>query len=729
MPSLAISLLSLLLSRSAAPESSRRSKARSILSRPWRGRIGARARPRLEVLEDRTLLSPYLVTTTADSGPGSLRDAITQVNADTSHTLYPSPGNPGVDEIDFGITAASDTGGGFNSTTGVATITPQLGLPTVANAVLINGYTQGMGTPLAANPNTLAQGDNAVLKVQLNLSGISGSYGAGLRVNADNSTLRGLVFNGVTIDIPAIHVSGTGDHVEGNFIGTDVTGTQVAGNASWGIELAGSNNALVGGTTPGARNLVSGNGNSSLVPYYDTGGIREAGTNDSVQGNYLGTDATGTKALGNGTGIGGGNGGYAIKVEYEVNATIGGTATGAGNLISGNNVGIDVSAGYNSCQIQGNLIGTDVTGTKALGNIAAGINAYGGGGVLIGGTTPAARNIISGNNGGGIVFNDPGNQVEGNYIGTDITGTLAVGNFYGIYNQASGTTTIGGTAPGAGNLISGNGTGIFYPRDDVIQGNLIGTDWTGTKPLGNSTGIYTTSGSNDNTIGGTTAAARNVISGNGYGMQLFGSGNVVEGNFIGTDITGTTTTGLGNYQDVLVVASNNTIGGTAVGSGNIISGSRNDGGVLVLTGATGVAILGNSIHDNPGGGIDVRSGANNNQASPVLTSATSSSSGATITGTLHSVASTTFRIEFFANAAADPSGYGQGRTYLGFTTVTTNASGAGSFTFTLPTPLPAGQTILSATPPTKRPTIPRCSPAMSASPWSARSPPRWPPSR
>src|SRR6516165_5872611 len=134
-------------------------------------------RPQLEALEDRTLLSPYLVTTTADSGPGSLRDAITQINADTNHTLYASPSNSSVDEIDFNVTAASDVAGGgsgYNSTTGVATITPQTSLPSITNAVLIDGYTQAGGS---GNTNPFGQADNAVLKVELNGSAVANAYG------------------------------------------------------------------------------------------------------------------------------------------------------------------------------------------------------------------------------------------------------------------------------------------------------------------------------------------------------------------------------------------------------------------------------------------------------------------------------------------------------------------------------------------------------------------------
>ncbi|HKI34829.1 MAG TPA: hypothetical protein VKA46_23430, partial [Gemmataceae bacterium] len=141
--------------------------------------LGRRPVPRrlwVEVLEDRTLLSPYLVTTTADSGAGSLRDAITQVNADISHALYASPSNPSVDEIDFTITAASDTGGGYNSATGVATITPLSALPVITNAVLIDGYTQAGAKPNdLSGPGPLGQapgapstyGDDALLKIEL----------------------------------------------------------------------------------------------------------------------------------------------------------------------------------------------------------------------------------------------------------------------------------------------------------------------------------------------------------------------------------------------------------------------------------------------------------------------------------------------------------------------------------------------------------------------------------
>src|SRR5262249_46915583 len=199
---------------------------------------------------------------------------------------------------------------------------------------------------------------------------------------------------------------------------------------------------------------------------------------------------------------------------------------------------------------------------------------------------------------------------------------------------------------------------------------------------------------------------RNIISGNGdtgvimtdetggTGLNL-PSNNVVEGNYIGTDVTGTVSLGNGTGVALGGVGTNagvenNMIGGTAAGAGNVISNNSGDG--VVVNGPTGNAILGNSIHDNGGVGIHLFNGGNHNQAFPVFTSATSSGGATTLSGTLQSLASTAFRIECFANTTADPSGYGQGLTFLGFTTVTTNGSGAGNFTFTLTTPLPAGPT-------------------------------------
>jgi hypothetical protein len=180
---------------------------------------------RLELLEDRALPSAYVVTTTADSGPGSLRDAINQINADTSQTLYASPTNPGLDEIDFDITAASDTGGGYDASSGVCTITPSTVLPPITTPVFIDGYTQPGSvqntlagiTVLGSAPNPLVQqGDNAVLNIVLPSQDAVGDTLL-LTVAGDNSIVSGLVVQG------RMNVTGSGSSVEGNFFGTGVT--------------------------------------------------------------------------------------------------------------------------------------------------------------------------------------------------------------------------------------------------------------------------------------------------------------------------------------------------------------------------------------------------------------------------------------------------------------------------------------------------------------------------
>ncbi len=613
-------------------------------SRPT-GRRRYSAALALERLEDRTVPSAYWVTTTADGGPGSLRDAIYQVNADTSHTLYPSPSNPSMDEIDFRITADSDTGGGYNAVTKVATITPLAGLPDITNAVLINGYTQpeaktndlsGPGQLGVAPADPSTYGDDAVLKIELD--GASAGTATGLYLAASNVTVQGLVIN--RFSHYGIRIGGTGDVIQGNFLGTDVTGTQAFGNSEADVKDS-ATNAVIGGTTPMARNIISGQLHGT--DQFQGGIVLFGADNSTVQGNFIGTDSTGTRSLGNA------------------------------------DQGISILT--NNC--------------------------------LIGGPTPGAGNIISGNGLGIFDNGDAGTLIQGNYIGTDITGTKAVGNGDGVWLWSDGSG-IGGTAPGAGNVISGNGIGIrIWRNNHRIEGNLIGTDSTGTNPIANGTGIYMSDlgdsnvvigGLDTNAPGAPLAGGGNLISSNTNGiLMLNGSGNVVEGNYIGTDITGTTTTGsagatLGNYVDVLISASNNMLGGTAAGSGNIIAGSRVADGVSVAAGATGVSILGNSIHDNPGGlGIFLASGANDNQAAPVLTSATSSSTDTTISGTLASTPGTTFRIEFFANPSPDPSGYGEGQTYLGFATVTTDRNGNATFTATGLAPVPAGQAVLSAT--------------------------------
>jgi large repetitive protein len=262
---------------------------------------------------------------------------------------------------------------------------------------------------------------------------------------------------------------------------------------------------------------------------------------------------------------------------------------------------------------------------------------------------------------------------------------------------------VGGTASGAGNVISGNTEdGIVLGGDassNLVQGNLIGTDAAGTSAVPNvEDGAVLDAGASSNTIGGTVAGARNVVSGNKQdGIVLDGGGttaNLIQGNFIGTDGTGTLN--LGNTGPGVSIdggAASNTVGGTVAGAGNIIAFTVQQTGILIGNGAAdtttvGNAVLGNSIHDNgsPGLGIDLAgdgqtanhttspsSGPNDFQNFPVPTAAVLSAGNVTVSFTFSSVASSTFRLEFFLNNAGDTP---QGRFFLGSVNVTTDTTGA-----------------------------------------------------
>jgi hypothetical protein len=368
-------------------------------------------------------------------------------------------------------------------------------------------------------------------------------------------------------------------------------------------------------------------------------------------------------------------------------AQIGGTTPGADNLISANGTGLQLRR--STCVVQGNRIGTDVTGTQPLGNttgialdLDSSLNT-------IGGTEPGAGNLISGNGADGIDDNGGGNVIQGNLIGTDRTGTHALPNHVGVYLHG-GSDLVGGTVPGAGNVISGNvstGLGVHWGHN-TIEGNLIGTDRSGTAPLGNGgdgVQIINNDGGQANTVGGTAPGAGNVIANNGgNGIYVNMKLNVIQGNWIGTDVTGTQPMGNGANGVYLrdENTSHTTIGGTDPGAGNVIAFNGRDG-VLVDPHTVQNAILGNSIHDSGGLGIELNDGSNNDQAFPVLTAATLTNSGTVTQGLLSSAPNTTFTLEFFANDVCNPSGYGEGRYWLGDATVTTNANGRAAFTVTV----------------------------------------------
>jgi uncharacterized repeat protein (TIGR01451 family) len=372
--------------------------------------------------------------------------------------------------------------------------------------------------------------------------------------------------------------------------------------------------------------------------------------------------------------------------------------------------------------IQGNLLGTNAAGMAASGN-GSGVSIDDSGVNTVGGTTAAARNVISGNSVSGISINASTQiLVEGNFIGTDAAGTGSLQSTFngvGIGSGAAGIT-VGGTTAAARNVISGNrGQGVDLTgsstKDNLIQGNFIGTDVTGIAALGNSQG-FEIDNSTDNTIGGAAAGAGNLISGNRIeGMLLSNAaGTLVQGNSIGIAANGSA---LGNAEAGVYVdfAQNITVQQNIIAFNGTSGGTDDVAGVVVdanptSTDVTGNRISRNSIFSNFGLGIDLgddgvtfnhtggsSTGPNLFQNFPVITAVSTSGSGTTITGTLNGKANTAYHLEFFANAAADPSGFGEGQMFLGaLDNVMTNGSGNASFT-TPVAALPTGQTAVTAT--------------------------------
>jgi hypothetical protein len=416
-----------------------------------------------------------------------------------------------------------------------------------------------------------------------------------------------------------------GNMVQGNYIGTNAAGTGAIPNGGDGVLItSGSTNNTIGGATAGAGNVISGNAGNGIDL------VGSGTSNDLVQGNIVGLNAAGNSAIPNVAS-------YGVFIRAgATNNTIGGTTTAARNILSGNGyAGVGIYDGATSGNlVQGNYIGTDITGSTAVGNSAFGaVIAYGASGNTIGGTTAGARNIISGNNYGGIdLFGSgtSGNLVQGNYIGTAIDGATALPNLVvGVFVRAGVTNnTIGGTTTGERNVISGNGGNGVWISDsgtsgNVVQGNYIGTDVTGTVKLPNSkSGVLINNGASGNTIGGASSVdpstgklsgAGNLISGNlNSGIQMEQTtGNVIQGNFIGTDATGEVAmgndpTGFFDMIDVLEGSSSNTIGGVSArdangnlsGLGNLISGYTGTTGVWITNATADLATPGNPTSNN-----------------------------------------------------------------------------------------------------------------------------------
>ncbi len=405
---------------------------------------------------------------------------------------------------------------------------------------------------------------------------ISGNNGSGVYLN----------------DIGAV-----GNRVIGNYIGLKVNGTAALSNRVDGVTIYRSRDNVIGGTVPGAGNVISGNHERGVFI------LGPVAVRNRVEGNLIGTDATGRVDLGNRfTGVGISIGSFSV---------IGGPNPAARNVISGNKQsGVAIDSNSIGNTVSGNFIGVDETGTNSLPNTWSGVSLLQGTSNVVGGTIGGAGNVISGNLQNGVILSGGlGTAVQGNFIGTDFSGRLARGNGLVGVRIDCASNVIGGASVFARNLISGNAnSGILLSNvsasNNVIAGNFIGTEVTGAARIGNGFAGINLANAPRNFIGTAEPLGGNVISGNGFlgsgfsGLYLNGAGatgNRVLGNFIGTDASGSAA--IANALGGIIIAGSGTnfIGGSEPGSRNVISGNIKVAVSIGDPGANGNVLLGNFI--------------------------------------------------------------------------------------------------------------------------------------
>jgi hypothetical protein len=434
-------------------------------------------------------------------------------------------------------------------------------------------------------------------------------------------------------------------------------------------------------------------------------GLTASGGSCKVQKCFIGTDFSGSTATGMSQGV---------------------TLAGGSNSVLDNVIVAQfaVQAYSNSNIVKRNRINMNALGTAGLGSGRLGIDVNGG-------FSAFSENQIAAPDSSGYAINvqaGDSDLISSNFIGLTSDGLYVLPVNIGV--NLTGTTTV--TGPTTRNtVIDGNrivastgfGDGIFIDSavdTTKIQGNRIGTYLLPTKGLPpNAVGIVD-NGTNT-TIGGTELGDPNIIGGCDIGiLTSAGTNTLIQGNFIGTSDVGAS---IPNARSGITgQGTNMKIGGTAPGAGNVIahnngSASVHEAGVSITGFAPhGNSILGNSIFANEGSslvhdlGIDLGhngvtandagdgdTGPNNLQNYPVLTSAATVGQNTSVQGTLNSTPGTTFRIEFFENASCNPSGFGEGEIYKGFTSVTTDGSGNASFDFELPPPNPSTGSSMTAT--------------------------------
>ena len=588
----------------------------------------------------------------------------------------------GPDTIKFGISGS-----------GVHTIAldNSLGaLDAITSPVTIDGFSQ-----TGSSPNTTAwpQPLNAHITIAIDASNFVGHVDI-MRMNssASGSVMKGLsIYSDDIINSHAYVLDNFANNVtvSGSYLGLPPNGQALATTYSRTVSNDGANFTL-GGSTPSSRNLI-----------YGASGI--AGTSPTIRGNYFGADYTGLAPAASAS-IGDDS---CLTVGETAIGTQGSGGTVTNNLISGclgRNAGL-TAIGAGGTTITNNYIGVDYTGLAALSNNGAGLQVAP---TSSTGDT-VTNNIIGGNGDAGITLDGASNVVQGNSIGVGVDGSTVIPNAaFGIaVFGGSSNNIIGGTGAGEGNIIvgsiatggsfngflQGGGTGVSIEGTaNVLQGNYIGVDATGVTAAANEGGGVVDIGSGT-IIGGTSASAGNVISGNtGDGILLSGAQTIVQGNTLGlsADHASEVANSGANIRtqfDTTEVL----IGGTVSGAANMIYAAGGPGVAIESNAGQNVSVLGNAIYDNSALGIDIASngvsandandsdgGANDGLNFPASLTYDDSGTDTTYRYDLD-VPAGQYRIEFFSNTAADASGYGQGEVLVDSQTVTSTGTGSQSF--------------------------------------------------
>jgi uncharacterized repeat protein (TIGR01451 family) len=514
-------------------------------------------------------MATFVVTNTGDltpSGavvPGSLRDAIDHANL-----------NPGANNITFNI-----GGGGVHTI--VISPAPQAfpsPLPAIINSTTIDATTQPgfIGSPLVY------------------INGVdAGNAANGLQIDASNTVVKGLGIE--NFSLAGVSIQAGSVTLTGNYIGIDSTGLLPRPNGGSGVLIDGQANCQIGGIQPGQSNVISGNRGSGIQ-------LINASAENLIENNFIGTTSGGSAGVPNGAAgiLISGSSFNAIGGPGITNGT-GGSALPQGNLISGNAGAGIVIAGVGSSgnSVQGNIIGLNAAGGSGVPNLGDGIDVNGAARNAIGGLIAGSGNVISGNGGAGIVLtNASGTAIQGNVIGTDASGTSNLGNgLSGILVANSSGSAIGGSQNGAGNTIAFNGKGTPSGGVDVLSGASV--------PI------------------------------------------------LGNSIFGNTKLGI-----------------------NLVDPADPASGVTPI---------------HPGGGVP--GGPNNEQNYPTLTSGATGAGRTLIQGNLVGAPNSSYTIQFFSNPTADPTNFGQGKTLIGQTALTTDDNGNGTINLLLPIPTTVGQFI------------------------------------